>query len=236
MSRGHIDGRAARMIQSAAVNESSIHGPARERQESPQEIFMETVISFIKQNKDRYVADLVEFLKIPSVSSNSSHNKDTERCAHFVADMMRKVGLERVEVFKTSGHPIVYSEWCKAPGRPTVLVYGHYDVQPVDPLVLWDTPPFEPAIRNGEIYARGAADDKGQIYIHFAAAEAHLKQQGKLPVNVKFLIEGEEEVGSENLDRFVEAHKDRLKSDVVLISDSPMFERGVPSICYGLRG
>ncbi|MCI0409563.1 MAG: M20/M25/M40 family metallo-hydrolase, partial [Acidobacteria bacterium] len=142
---------------------------------------MESVVSFIKQNKDRYVADLVEFLKIPSVSSNSAHNADTGRCAQFVADLMSKAGLEKVEVFKTPGHPIVYGEWCKAPDRPIVLVYGHYDVQPVDPLNLWDTPPFEPAIRNGEIYARGSADDKGQIYIHFAAVEAHLKQHGKLP-------------------------------------------------------
>jgi acetylornithine deacetylase/succinyl-diaminopimelate desuccinylase-like protein len=197
---------------------------------------METVLSYIQQNKDRYVSDLVEYLKIPSVSSNSSHNKDTERCAHFTADLMRKAGLEKAQVFKTPGHPIVYSEWCKAPGMPTVLVYGHYDVQPVDPLNLWDSPPFEPAIKNGEIYARGAADDKGQVYIHFAAVEAHLKKQGKLPVNVKFLIEGEEEVGSENLDKFIEANKDLLKSDVVLISDSPMFDRGVPSICFGLRG
>ncbi|HEU5182676.1 MAG TPA: dipeptidase [Candidatus Polarisedimenticolia bacterium] len=197
---------------------------------------MEAVLSYIQQNKDRYVSDLVEYLKIPSVSSNSQNNKDTERCAHFTAELMTKAGLEKAQVIKTPGHPIVYSEWCKAPGKPTVLVYGHYDVQPVDPLNLWDSPPFEPAIKNGEIYARGAADDKGQVYIHFAAVEAHLKKQGKLPVNVKFLIEGEEEVGSENLDKFIESHKDLLKSDVVLISDSPMFERGVPSICFGLRG
>ncbi len=197
---------------------------------------MNSVVSFIQQNKDRYVSDLVNFLRIPSVSSNSGNKQDVEHCAHFVGDLMRKVGLKRVELFRTPGHPIVYGEWCEAPGRPTVLVYGHYDVQPVDPLNLWESGPFEPTIRNGEIYARGAADDKGQIYIHFASVEAHLKQNGKLPVNVKFLIEGEEEVGSENLDKFVASHKDLLRSDVVLISDTPMFERGVPSICYGLRG
>lgn len=197
---------------------------------------MNSVVSFIQQNKDRYVADLVEFLKIPSVSSSSAHTKDTEHCAHFVGDLMRRVGLKRVEFYRTPGHPIVYGEWCEAPGRPTVLVYGHYDVQPVDPLNLWESGPFEPSIRNGEIYARGAADDKGQIYIHLASAEAHLRQTGRLPVNLKFLIEGEEEVGSENLDKFVGSHKDLLKADVVLISDTPMFERGVPSICYGLRG
>jgi acetylornithine deacetylase/succinyl-diaminopimelate desuccinylase-like protein len=197
---------------------------------------MNSVVSFIQQNRDRYVSDLIEFLKIPSISSSSAHKKDVEHCAHFVADLMRRVGLKRVEIFPTPGHPVVYGEWCEAKGRPTVLVYGHYDVQPVDPVSLWETGPFEPTIRGNEIYARGSADDKGQVYIHFAAVEAHLKQSGKLPVNVKFLIEGEEEVGSENLDRFISSHKDLLRSDVVLISDTPMFERGVPSICYGLRG
>jgi len=194
------------------------------------------VVSFIHQNKDRYIAELVEFLKIPSVSSASNHNQDTERCARFVADLMKKAGLKRAEVFKTPGHPIAYGEWCEAPGRPTVLVYGHYDVQPVDPLNLWTTGPFEPSIREGQLYARGAADDKGQVYIHFAAVEAHLAKNGKLPVNVKFLIEGEEEVGSDNLDKFIVDHKEMLRSDVVLISDTAMFQRGLPSICYGLRG
>ncbi len=197
---------------------------------------MDNVVSFIRQNSERYVADLVEFLRIPSVSSSSRHNQDTERCALFVADLMRKAGLEQVEIFRTPGHPLVYGAWCHAPGRPTVLVYGHYDVQPADPLELWVSPPFEPTVRNGEIYARGAADDKGQLYIHLAAVEAHLKQNGRLPVNVKFLIEGEEEVGSENLGNFVEARREMLRSDVVLISDTAMFRRGVPSICYGLRG
>jgi acetylornithine deacetylase/succinyl-diaminopimelate desuccinylase-like protein len=197
---------------------------------------MENVVSFIRQNRERYVADLVEFLRIPSVSNSAHHKEDTKRCARFVADLMRKAGLERVEIFRTPGHPLVYGAWCGAPGRPTVLVYGHYDVQPVDPLELWVSPPFEPSIRKGEIYARGAADDKGQVYIHIAAVEAHLKRNGKLPVNVKFLIEGEEEVGSENLGRFVDAHRQMLRSDVVLISDTAMFQRGLPSICYGLRG
>jgi acetylornithine deacetylase/succinyl-diaminopimelate desuccinylase-like protein len=197
---------------------------------------MENVVSFIRENRDRYVADLVEFLKIPSISSSTRHNQDTERCARFVADLMRKAGLQRAEIFDTPGHPVVYGEWCQAPGRPTVLVYGHYDVQPVDPLDLWVSPPFEPAIRNGELYARGSADDKGQVYIHIAAVEAHLKRNGKLPVNVKFLVEGEEEVGSENLGKFVDTHREMLRSDVVLISDTAMFQRGVPSICYGLRG
>jgi len=130
----------------------------------------------------------------------------------------------------------VYGDWLGAPGAPTILFYGHYDVQPVDPLDLWESPPFEATVRDGEIYARGSADDKGQVFMHFKAIEAHLKQNGRLPVNIKIILEGEEEVGSVNLDEFVRAHKDELGADVVVISDSPMFARGVPSICYGLRG
>jgi acetylornithine deacetylase/succinyl-diaminopimelate desuccinylase-like protein len=197
---------------------------------------MDHVVSFIHQQKDRYIAELVEFLKIPSVSSDSRRQEDMERCARFVAELMRKAGLKRAEVFKTPGHPVVYGEWCEAPGRPTILVYGHYDVQPVDPVDLWTSGPFDPTIREGQMYARGSADDKGQVYIHFAAVEAHLRQNGRLPVNVKFLIEGEEEVGSPHLDRFVSDRKEMLRSDVVLISDTAMFQRGLPSICYGLRG
>ena len=130
----------------------------------------------------------------------------------------------------------MYAEWLGAAGAPTILFYGHYDVQPVDPLNLWTSPPFEATVRDGEIYARGSADDKGQVFMHFKAVEAHMKQNGRLPVNMKFLIEGEEEVGSANLDNFIRGHKDLLKADVVVISDSPMFDRGIPSICYGLRG
>ena len=146
------------------------------------------------------------------------------------------MGLEHVRLEETPGHPIVYGEWLHAEGAPTILFYGHYDVQPVDPVDLWESPPFEATIRDGEIYARGAADDKGQIFMHFKAIEAHMKQNDRLPVNMKVLLEGEEEVGSENLDDFIRAHRDLLKADVVVISDSPMFDRGVPSICYGLRG
>ena len=137
---------------------------------------------------------------------------------------------------ETPGHPIVYGEWLGAPGAPTMLFYGHYDVQPVDPVELWESPPFEATVRDGEIYARGSADDKGQIFMHFKAIEAHLKQAGKLPINVKVVLEGEEEVGSANLDDYIKAHKTELAADVVVISDSPMFDRGIPSICYGLRG
>jgi acetylornithine deacetylase/succinyl-diaminopimelate desuccinylase-like protein len=149
---------------------------------------------------------------------------------------MTRVGLENVRLIDTPGNPIVYGDWLHAAGAPTILFYGHYDVQPVDPLDLWESPPFEATVRDGEIYARGAADDKGQIFMHFKAIEAHLKKAGSLPVNIKILIEGEEEVGSEHLDEFIRANRELLAADVVVISDSAMFDRGVPSICYSLRG
>ena len=159
-----------------------------------------------------------------------------KRCADWCADEMRRIGLQNVKLVDTPGNPVVYGDWLDAPGAPTILFYGHYDVQPVDPLDLWQSPPFEATVRDGEIYARGSADDKGQVFMHFKAIEAHLKQNGKLPVNMKIILEGEEEVGSVNLDNFIRDHKAELGADVVVISDSPMFARGVPSICYGLRG
>jgi acetylornithine deacetylase/succinyl-diaminopimelate desuccinylase-like protein len=149
---------------------------------------------------------------------------------------MRRIGMQNVRLVETPGNPVAYGDWLGASGAPTILFYGHYDVQPVDPLNLWESPPFEATVRDGEIYARGAADDKGQVFMHFKAIEACLKQNGRLPVNLKIILEGEEEVGSENLDDFIRGHKDELKADVVVISDSAMFARGVPSICYGLRG
>lgn len=197
---------------------------------------MQEVISFLEKNKDRYLKELTEFLSIPSVSSQSNHNNDTRRCAQWVADQMRTIGMQNVKIFETPGHPIVYSEWLGAPGKPTILFYGHYDVQPVDPLNLWTSPPFQATIRGDNLYARGSADDKGQIFIHFKAVEAYVKNNGKLPVNIKMLIEGEEEVGSAHLENFVKEHKETLKADLVLISDSAMFKKGVPSVCYGLRG
>lgn len=197
---------------------------------------MQEVLSYLESNKDRYLKELTEFLAIPSVSSQSSHNNDTRRCAQWVADQMRTIGMQDVKIFETPGHPIVYSEWMGAPGKPTILFYGHYDVQPVDPLNLWTSPPFEATIRGENLYARGSADDKGQVFIHFKAIEAYMKNHGKLPVNIKMLIEGEEEVGSANLEAFVKEHKEMLKADLVLISDSSMFKKGVPSVCYGLRG
>jgi acetylornithine deacetylase/succinyl-diaminopimelate desuccinylase-like protein len=148
---------------------------------------------------------LKHYLAIPSISALPMHADDVQRCARWTADEMRRIGLENIQVNTTPGNPIVYGDWLHAPGAPTMLFYGHYDVQPVDPLNLWESPPFEPTVRDGEIYARGAADDKGQVFMHLKAIEAHLKQTGKLPINVKLLIEGEEEVGSNNLDDFIHA-------------------------------
>jgi acetylornithine deacetylase/succinyl-diaminopimelate desuccinylase-like protein len=197
---------------------------------------MDKVIDFINVQRDRYLEELRTFLAIPSISALPQHAGDVRRCAEWVADEMRRIGLQNVRLEETPGHPVVYGEWLGAPGAPTILFYGHYDVQPVDPLDLWTSPPFEATIRDGEIYARGAADDKGQVFMHLKAVEAHLNQAGRLPVNIKFLLEGEEEVGSANLDNYIRAHKAQLAADVVVISDSPMFDRGIPSICYGLRG
>ena len=197
---------------------------------------MDKVIDFINVNRDRYLEELKALLAIPSISALPQHAGDVKRCADWCADEMRRIGLQHVRLIDTPGNPVVYGDWLDAAGAPTILFYGHYDVQPVDPLELWESPPFEATVRDGEIYARGSADDKGQVFMHFKAVEAHLKQNGRLPVNIKFILEGEEEVGSVNLDDFIRAHKAELGSDVVVISDSGMFARGVPSICYGLRG
>jgi acetylornithine deacetylase/succinyl-diaminopimelate desuccinylase-like protein len=197
---------------------------------------MHPIIDFINTNRDRYLDELKEYLAIPSISALPQHAADVRRCADWTAEHLRGVGLQNVRLAETAGYPVVYGDWLGAEGAPTVLFYGHYDVQPVDPLELWTTPPFEATVRDGEIYARGSADDKGQIFMHFKAIEAHLRQNGRLPVNIKVVLEGEEEVGSKNLDDFIRANRDALAADVVVISDSPMFDRGVPSICYGLRG
>jgi acetylornithine deacetylase/succinyl-diaminopimelate desuccinylase-like protein len=197
---------------------------------------MNQVVDFINVNRDRYVDELKQYLAIPSISALPQHAGDVRRAAEWTADALRAAGMQNVKLFETEGNPIVYGDWLQAPGKPTILFYGHYDVQPVDPVDLWTSPPFEATVRDGELYARGAADDKGQVFMHIKAVEAFLKQAGSLPVNMKFFIEGEEEVGSAHLDDFVRAHKQELGADVVVISDSPMFDRGVPSICYGLRG
>jgi len=197
---------------------------------------MQRVIEYIEQNRDRYLQELNEFLVIPSISNDPQKKGDVGRAAEFVASQLRNAGMSRVEIFSTPGHPIVFAERIEDSLKPTVLIYAHYDVQPVDPLDLWTTPPFEPAIRDNRIYARGAADDKGQMMIHFKSVEALMQIRGKLPVNVKFLVEGEEEIGSPSLDGFIRSHVDLLKADTVAISDTAMFAKGVPSICYGLRG
>ena len=197
---------------------------------------MDNVIDFINVNREKYLEEPRALLAIPSISALPANAPDAKRCADWYADEMRRIGLQNVHLFETPGYPVVYGDWLGAPGAPTILFYGHYDVQPVDPLELWESPPFEATIRDGEIYARGSADDKGQVFMHFKAVEAHLKKNGRLPVNIKFILEGEEEVGSVNLDNFIRSHKKELAADVVVISDSPMFARGVPSICYGLRG
>ena len=197
---------------------------------------MNNVIDFINTNRDRYVEELKSYLAIPSISALPQHQAYVRRCAEWTADEMRRIGMQNVRLIETPGNPVVYGDWLGAEGAPTILFYGHYDVQPVDPLNLWESPPFEADVRDGEIYARGAADDKGQVFMHFKAIEAHLKQNGRLPVNLRVILEGEEEVGSANLDNFVKGHKEELAADVVVISDSTMFDRGVPSITYGLRG
>jgi acetylornithine deacetylase/succinyl-diaminopimelate desuccinylase-like protein len=197
---------------------------------------MNAVIDHIESRHEAHVEDLKSFVAIPSVSTDPERAPDVERCAEHCHDSLRGVGFQTVEVVKTDGHPIVYAEWLEAEGAPTVLFYGHYDVQPPDPIELWTSPPFEATVRDGKIYGRGSVDDKGQVLAHWKAWEAHFAAHGRLPCNVKVLLEGEEEVGSQNLEPFlVERHAD-LAADVILISDSPMFARGVPSLCYGLRG
>ena len=194
------------------------------------------VIDFINTSRDRYLRELTQYLAIPSVSALAEHAADMRRCADWTADHLRAIGLENVRVIDTPGHPVVYADWLNAPGAPTVLFYGHYDVQPVDPLDQWISPPFEATVRGNELFARGATDDKGQLFVHVKALEAHLGQTGSLPINARVVFEGEEEIGSPNLDQFIRDHRDELRCDVVVISDSGMFDKGVPSICYGLRG
>jgi len=192
--------------------------------------------AFVEQNKDRFLDELKDFLRIPSISTLPEHASDVQRAATFVADSLRRAGLENIEIIPTAKHPLVYADWLHAPGKPTVLCYGHYDVQPPDPLELWTSPPFEPTLRDGNLYARGSADDKGQMYMHVKAIEALLAVNGKLPLNVKFLIEGEEEVGGESVARYVAENPDKLKADVALVSDTALYAEGIPTLCIGLRG
>jgi len=196
---------------------------------------MQQIKQYVEQNKQRFLDELFELLRFPSVSADPKYKLDVLKTADYVAQKLKDAGADHVEICETAGNPIVFGEKGSDPGKPTILVYGHYDVQPADPLELWETPPFEPTIRDGKIYARGSADDKGQFYMHVKAFEL-MVQQGNLPCNVKFMIEGEEEVGSSNLGIFVKANKERLKADVVLISDTSMISMEHPSLETGLRG
>ncbi len=196
---------------------------------------MEKVQSYIASHKDQFLKELFELLRIPSVSADSKYKDDVQRAADFISKNLIAAGADKVEICQTKGHPIVYGEKIIDASLPTVLVYGHYDVQPADPLDLWHSPPFEPVIKDEKIYARGSCDDKGQVFMHMKAFESMMKNQA-LPCNVKFLIEGEEEVGSVNLGDFVRNNKARLKADVILISDTSMIANDVPSITVGLRG
>ncbi len=197
---------------------------------------MNAALSYADEHFDTFVDQLEDLLSIPSVSTDSTYTDEVQRAAQWVAEHLRERGVHHAEVAETDGHPVVYAEHLTGDDKPTVLVYGHYDVQPPDPLDEWDTPPFDPTRRNNTLYARGACDDKGQMFMHLKALESYLESDGEPPVNLKFVIEGEEEIGSEHLAPFLRAHRDRLDADVVLISDTSMFSEDVPSITYGLRG
>ncbi len=195
----------------------------------------DAIALYIEKNKDRFINELIALLRIPSVSADSKFKNDVANAAAFVREKLISAGAEKAEIIPTNGHPVVFGEKLIDPSLPTVLVYGHYDVQPADPYELWDAPPFEPVIKEGNIYARGSADDKGQFYMHIKAFEAMLQTDG-LSCNVKFMIEGEEEVGSENLEDFIKDNKEKLSADVILISDTSIIANDTPSITIGLKG
>lgn len=193
------------------------------------------VKEYISSNKDRFLSELFDWLRIPSVSADSRHKADVRKASEFLRDKFVAAGVDKAEICETKGHPIVFAEKIVNPSLPTVLVYGHYDVQPADPLELWHSPPFEPVIKEDKIFARGACDDKGQVYMHVKAFEIMMKHN-LLPCNIKFMVEGEEEVGSDNLGTFVKENKERLKADIILISDTALISLEHPSITTGLRG
>lgn len=195
---------------------------------------MDSVLQYLTKNQDRFLAELIEFLKIPSVSAKSEHKEDCIKAARFVCDELHKQGVD-TKLCETLGNPVVYGKYHAGDDKPTILIYGHYDVQPPEPLELWNSKPFEPEIRDGKLYARGATDNKGQIYTHIKALEA-LKNTIGIPVNLIYLIEGEEEIATHTLEDFIRDHKDELKCDVALISDTSQYRKGIPCICYGLRG
>jgi acetylornithine deacetylase/succinyl-diaminopimelate desuccinylase-like protein len=197
---------------------------------------MPAIDAYVDAQRARFLEELKQFLRIPSISALPEHEADIRCAAEWVAERLRAAGLENVEIIQGDGHPLVYADWLHAPGKPTVLCYGHYDVQPVDPLEAWNTPPFEPAERDGNLFARGAADDKGQMYMHVKAVEALRAVSGTLPVNVKFLVEGEEETGGAAVARYVAANPGKLRADVALVSDTALYADGIPTLTTGLRG
>ncbi len=197
---------------------------------------MSALDTYLEQNRDRFLENLKTVLRIPSVSAKAEHRPDMLRCAEHLVAHLKRIGMTRAEVMPTDGHPVVFAEWMGAPGKPTVLLYGHYDVQPPEPLELWTSPPFEPTLRDGKLYARGACDDKGQVYMHLSAIEAHMQVNGGLPVNLRMVIEGEEEVGSDNLEKFLVKHRQMLDADVIVVSDTGMLGPDQPALCYALRG
>ncbi len=192
--------------------------------------------TYLNEQQDRFLAELLDFLHIPSVSALPEHAGDVQRAAEWVAERMRAAGIESVQILPTGGHPVVYGDWLHAPGKPTVLIYGHFDTQPADPLALWDHPPFEPVVRDGRVYARGASDDKGNMLPPILAVEALLRTTGALPVNVRFLFEGQEEIGSPQIPAFVAAHREMLACDLVISSDGGQWSETEPAILTGLRG
>ena len=191
---------------------------------------------WVDANSARLLEELFQLIRIPSISTLPEHAGDVARAAQFTADALKTAGLENIEIIPTERHPLIYADWLHAPGKPTVLCYGHYDVQPPDPLELWVSPPFEPEVRNGNIYARGAVDDKGQMYAHIKALEALKTLTGTFPLNIKVLIEGEEEIGGASIAKYVPEHKEKLKADVALVSDTALYAEGIPTLCIGLRG
>ena len=192
--------------------------------------------TYISEHQQEFLADLIAWLRIPSISTLPEHTADMAQAADYAAEQLKQLGMERVEIIQTQGHPLVYAEWLKAPGKPTLLIYGHYDVQPIDPISLWQTPPFEPTIRDGKIFARGSSDDKGQMIVVFKALEALMKTYHALPINVKVLIEGEEEAGGESIEHYVKTYPERLGCDAVFICDTDMPTKDLPALIYGLRG
>src|SRR3981189_3545678 len=194
-------------------------------------------VDFARNNQPRFLDELKTLLRIPSISTVDEHKKDGQKAAEFVAAELRRIGMDNVEIIPTKGHPLLYADWLHAPGKPTALMYAHYDVQPPDPLDEWKTPPFEPTERNNNIYARGAVDDKGQLWMEVKPLESLMKSgNGKLPINVKVIFEGEEEVGGESIAEYVRKQKAKLKADFALVSDTELFAPNLPTLCVGLRG